>query len=317
MVHDGTLINAWGLAFSPGGPAWISANGSGTSNIYRKDGSTPRPSVTIPSPDPTSASAPTGQVLNTDAKSLRGDVFISATEDGTVAGWQPADGSTAVQQFALTDAVFKGLALARVHGKLRVYVADFHHNQVVVLDDDYQPITLRRDQFVDPKLPAGFAPFNIITDRGLLLVSYAKQDADAHDDVAGLGNGYVNVFEPDGDFVGRLISAGQLDSPWGMEVMPPSKGHREARLLVGNFGNGRINVYELERHDGRRLGAEFEGALGDKPHHPISIPGLWAIEFGSGVGDFDVEDIYFTAGPATTGTTELEQEGLFGELSFD
>jgi hypothetical protein len=102
-----------------------------------------------------------------------------------------------------------------------------------------------------------------------------------------------------------------------MEVMPPSKGHREARLLVGNFGNGRINVYELEHHDGRHLGAEFEGALGDKRHHPLAIPGLWAIEFGSGAGDFDAEDIYFTAGPATAGTTELEQEGLFGELSFD
>jgi uncharacterized protein (TIGR03118 family) len=273
-----------------------------------------RPPVTIPPPD----SAPTGQVFNADPSSLKGDLFIQATEDGTVSGWQPADGNMAVQHFALADAVFKGLALARVHGRLHVFLADFHHNQIVVLDDDYRRQHQRRGEFVDPKLPAGFAPFNILAHDGLLFVSYAKQDDDAHDDVAGLGNGFVDVFEPDGDFVGRLISAGQLDSPWGMAIMAPSKGHHEERLLVGNFGNGRVNVYELERHDGKqRFQAEFEGALGDKRHHAITIPGLWAIVFGSGVGDFDVGDIYFTAGPAAAGTTDLESAGLFGELSFD
>jgi uncharacterized protein (TIGR03118 family) len=312
---DPNLVNAWGLAFNPKGPAWVSSNGKGLSQVYDPNGNTLL-SVTIPPPDGAEPpSAPTGQVFNDDSSSFRGDLFIFATEDGTVAGWQPTDGTTAMLQDQTQvpkGAVFKGLAIGQSHGKRRLYVADFHNDRVVVYNDDYQPIHMHPGQFRDHALPKGFAPFNIVEHDGLLFVTYAKQDADAHDDVKGPGNGFVDVYEPDGDLVQRLISRGVLDSPWGMAFMAAGKkGCKRDRLIVGNFGDGRINVFELGRW-GRHFDADLAGALGDKmTGDPLVIDGLWALVFGPGAGGFDADDLYFTAGPNDEG------DGIFGELSFD
>jgi uncharacterized protein (TIGR03118 family) len=312
---DPELKNAWGLAFNPAGPAWVSANGSGLSPVYAPNG-TRLLRVVIPPPSGGEQSAPTGQVFNDDHTTFRGDFFIFATEDGTVAGWQPTDGTNAVIQddkLVKDGAVFKGLAIAESHGRRQLYVADFHNNRIVVYNDDYQPIRMHPGRFVDRALPKGFAPFNIVEHNGFLFVSYAKQDEHAHDDVEGPGNGFVDVYEPDGDLVERLLSRGTLDSPWGMAFMAAGKkGCARERLLVGNFGDGRINVFELERFGARHLDADLVGALGDKTTGaPLVIDGLWALVFGPDAGGFSGDDLYFTAGP------NAEADGIFGELSFD
>jgi uncharacterized protein (TIGR03118 family) len=328
---DPELINAWGLAFNPAGPAWVSSNGEGLSLVLDSEGNRLLRVVIPTAKGGQPPSAPTGQVFNGDPNSFKGDVFIFVTEDGTVSGWQPAFGTNAQLRAdrSKREAIYKGVTIAECHGRLRLYAADFHNNRIDMFDDNYR--LLRRhdqhdrdwgkhgddrrddDSFVDRHLPDGFAPFNIIAHGDLLFVSYAKQDADAEDDVAGPGNGFVDVFDTDGDFVQRLISRGVLDSPWGMAFQPPPAGKKSERLLVGNFGDGRVNVFKLERKgdkDGKHLRAILKGTLGDAPDHPLVIEGLWALVFGLGAGGFDADDLYFTAGPGN------ETHGLFGEIGF-
>ena len=322
---DPELVNAWGLAFNPAGPAWVSSNGRGLSPVFDSEGNRLLRVVIPTAKGGEPPSAPTGQVFNGDSNSFKGDVFIFVTEDGTLSGWQPAFGTEAMLRAdrSKREAIYKGVTIAENHGRLRLYAADFHNNRIDIFDDNYRP--LRRhddhddgkrgdhhrddDRFVDRHLPDGFAPFNILAHGDLLFVTYAKQDADAEDDVKGPGNGFVDVFDTDGELVQRLISRGVLDSPWGMAFQPPPEGKRSERLLVGNFGDGRVNVFQLVRR-GEHLRATLKGALGDAPDHPLVIDGLWALVFGLGAGGFDADDLYFTAGP------EDETHGLFGEIGF-
>jgi uncharacterized protein (TIGR03118 family) len=155
-------------------------------------------------------------------------------------------------------------------------------------------------------LPKGYAPFNVTSSAGLIFVTYALQDDQAKDDVKGAGHGFVNVFDPSGRLRARLISGGVLNSPWGMTFAAPATGEA-IRLLVGNFGDGRINAFAISLQ-GIEVGARFEGALGDAAGHPLSIDGLWGIAFGSGTNGFRAEDLYFAAGPNN------EEDGLFGRL---
>jgi uncharacterized protein (TIGR03118 family) len=322
---DPELVNAWGLAFNPAGPAWVSSNGRGLSPVFDSEGNRLLRVVVPTAKGGEPPSAPTGQVFNGDANSFKGDVFIFVTEDGTVSGWQPAFGTDAMLRVdrAKREAIYKGVAIAGCHGRLQLYAADFHNNRIDIFDDHYRPVRAhdehsRRDhdrrhdddRFVDRHLPDGFAPFNIIAHGDLLFVSYAKQDADGEDDVAGPGNGFVDVFDTDGNLVQRLISRGVLDSPWGMAFQPPPEGKKSERLLVGNFGDGRVNVFKLERRGDRHLRAILKGTLGTAPDQPLVIDGLWALVFGLGAGGFDADDLYFTAGPAG------ETHGLFGEIGF-
>lgn len=311
---DPVLKNAWGLAFNPSGPAWVSANGSGTSQVYDDSGKVLL-SVTIPPPKGgMPPSAPTGQVFNRQASSaFSGDLFIFATEDGTIAAWQKSNGTTAVLRAdnSASMAIYKGVAIASPLtqlGRVQLYAADFHNNEIDVFDDQYMPVT-SPGSFTDPDLPAGFAPFNVRGVGPLLLVSYAKQDEAAEDDVKGPGNGFVDVFSAEGFFLQRLISGGQLDSPWGM-LFAPDKDRASVDIAIGNFGDGMINIYNLSVKD-LRVDARWEGALGDASSgKPLVIDGLWALEFGSGQSGFEADEIYFTAGPND------EANGLFGSLAF-
>jgi uncharacterized protein (TIGR03118 family) len=312
-VTDPHLKNAWGLAFNPSGPAWVSANGNGTSQVYDGSGNL-KLEVTIPPPaGGMPPSAPTGQVFNTTASSaFMGDLFIFATEDGTIAGWQPSDGGTASLRADNSGggAVYKGVAIASpltAGGRVQLFAANFHAGTIDVFDDHYAPIT-SLGGFRDSSLPAGFAPFNVLGLGPVVLVTYAKQDADAHDDVAGAGNGFVDVFSAEGFFLQRLISGGHLNSPWGV-VFAPDRDQAAIDLAVGNFGDGMINIYNLSLK-GLSIEATWEGALGDSSGNPLVIDKLWAIAFGSGAGGFAADQIYFTAGPND------EMNGLFGSLAF-
>lgn len=319
-VQDPNLVNPWGLAANAKGPWWVSDNGTGLSTLYNGAGATQALVVGIPSPgDPTGGGTPTGIVapdalahtsdfvVSADGKSGPA-AFLFATEDGTISGWSPAvDGAHAViaVDHSAAGAIYKGLALASSGGKQYIYATDFHAGKVEVYDASFAPHTFSAGQFTDRHIPAGFAPFGIQAINGHIFVTYAKQDADRHDDLAGQGLGFVDEFSTSGRLVARVATRGPLNSPWGLAVAPSTFGRFAGDLLVGNFGDGRINAYKMERN-GR---FEFEGQLRDASGKGIQIDGLWALAVGNGAAAGSAGTVYFTAG------LNGEQDGLFGTLT--
>lgn len=305
--QDPMLINAWGLAFGPTGVIWVASNGNGTARLYDANGvpSATLPAVVVPAPSgATGTSAPTGQVANGDAAAFRGDLFILSTEDGTIAGWKPANGATAVLEVdnsaGADHPVYKGLTITTANGVTRLYAADFHNNKIDIFDANFAPITVP-NAFVDPNLPAGYAPFNVRVIGAKIYVAYAKQDSARKDDVPGAGNGYVDAFNLDGSAPVRLISAGPLDSPWGMTLAPANFGGASNTLLVGNFGDGRINAFNI-------TSGELVSNVKNTSGAPLVIEGLWSIEFGRGAAGEAQNQLFFTAGPGD------ESHGLLGRL---
>jgi uncharacterized protein (TIGR03118 family) len=307
-VPDPLLINGWGLAFAPGGPAWVSSADAGVARIYDPEGHPAPLTVTLQSPTGSGTLNPTGLVFN-GGTGFDGDRFIFATENGVISGWQPnGDPTIAVPRVDHSGkgASYKGIALLQSEGRSFLYAADFAHGRVDVFDENYQRVWSKDGAFSDDTLPKGYSPFNVMAAGGLVFVTYALRDPASGDDVGGAGHGFINVFDARGRERVRLVSRGALNSPWGMAFAQPATGEI-ARMLVGNFGDGRINSYALEAPE-FRLRARFEGALGDAPDHPITIDGLWGIAFGPGRGGFRAEDLYFAAGP------NAEEAGLFGRL---
>ena len=298
---DPMLVNAWGLAASSTSPWWVADNGTNVSTLYDATGN-PRPLiVSVPG-------APTGTVFYggagfvvTGAGSAR---FIFAAEDGTISAWAPALGtqSKVVVPNASAPAhgaIYKGLAVARTPSGDFLYAADFHNNHVDVFDAGFHPVPAAA--FIDPGLPARFAPFGIQTINGKIFVAYAKQDEDAEDEIAGDGLGFVSMFNTDGSFVARVASRDALNAPWGMAMAPAHFGRFSDDLLVGNFGNGRINVF-----DGRTF--EPKGHLKNTRGKAVVIDGLWGIGFGNGGAAGPVNVLYFAAGPHD------ESAGVFGRI---
>lgn len=292
------LINAWGLAVNPepatGPEFWIAANGTNMLVVMAADGSPTGRTVSVTGP-------PTG-LVHTESSDFRGDEFILDTEAGTIEGWQEAAGNSSVVRVdnSASGAVYKGLAVFKRRGNATLAATDFHGGKVDVYGPGYTKID--HAGFVDAQIPAGFAPFGIALLGNEIYVSYAKQDADAHDDVAGPGNGFVDVFHRNGRLKRRLISRGQLNSPWGMALVPSGFGSLSHMLLVGNFGDGAINVYDP--HSG-----VFRGQLHAESGEPLAIDGLWSLVVGPKTDAADLRDrLFFTAGP------DHEAHGLFGTL---
>jgi uncharacterized protein (TIGR03118 family) len=315
QIVDPQLKNPWGLSASSGSPMWVSDNNAGVSTLYnltanpvQKQGLT----VTIPpgkkSP-PGSMGSPTGTVFNptNDFQITKGGttgkaVFIFATEDGAIAAWKgDADSTNAVlpvDNSAPGDvgAVYKGLAMGSIGSANFLYAANFRFGTVDVFDGSFKPA----GSFTDPKIPAGYAPFGIQVLGKVLYVTYAMQNAVKHDDVAGQGHGFVDAFDLSGNLIDRLVSHGQLDSPWGIAIAPASFGDFAGDLLVGNFGNGRINAYTLDK-------GNFRGQL-ESGSGPIVLDGLWGLRVGNGGAGGDASKIYFSAG------INGENDGLVGSI---
>jgi uncharacterized protein (TIGR03118 family) len=333
---DPCLINPWGIVASPTSPFWVSDNGTGLSTLYNGNGVAPNLIVGIPGPPSVTSAgmqcgnaslgpgAPTGVVFNDTTSFIVGAPtgttagspasFIFSSEQGVIAGWNGAAGKTGVvlADRSAQGAVYKGLAMAtRSEGPL-LYATDFGNGRVDVFDGNMTLLTLP-GAFTDSSIPAGFAPFNIQNLGGTLYVTYAKQDAAHHDDVAGPGNGYIDVYDLNGLLLQQLIAGGPLNSPWGMAMAPVTFGDFAGALLAGNFGNGAINAFDP-------LSGRFLGALQDGSGAPISVKGLWGITFGNGSqpaaggapsgGDANI--LYFTAG--IPGPDTVESHGLLGTL---
>jgi uncharacterized protein (TIGR03118 family) len=321
QLTDPDLVNAWGLAASPGtnatpgSPLWAADNGSDKATLYAGASAT---SVSkVPLVVDVTGAAPTGQVFNSDASAFvvsdshgnsGSSLFLFDTENGTIDGWSPGvnpDGTnpstvTEVARNNGANAVYKGLAVATVKGKSFLYATNFRSGRVEAYDSTFTPVEMPGGLFVDPGLPAGYGPFGIAEIMGKLYVTFAKQDATLHDDVAGPGNGFVDVFTNTGAFVRRLVTRGALNSPWGLALAPRSFGRFGGDLLVGNFGNGLINVYNPTN------GASL-GRLRQRNGLPIQIDGLWGLMFGNG-NAAGTGQLLFSAGP------DGESHGLLGKI---
>ncbi len=319
LISDGAIqaantepdfLNAWGIAFSPTGPFWLNLNGSDLSNVYDGTGAgypNGNPlSVQVP---PLAGSAPTGIVFNPGAgfvvdngEASGPSTFIFVTEDGVISGWNPtvdvAHGIPVVDNM-VPDSNYKGAALAANHGQAMLYATNFHEGKVDVFDSHWNLV----GAFTDPFSPSNYSPFGIANIDGFLIVTFAQADADRHDDVGGPGHGFVDIFAPNGRLLRRLISRGALNSPWGIALAPRHFGEFRDHLLIGNFGDGRINAFDIPS-------GHFDGPLrDDTTHRPIVIDGLWGLLFGNGHLAGDTDKLYFTAGPND------ESDGLFGYVA--
>lgn len=297
-IVDAKLVNPWGIAVNPAGAIWITANNTGVSTIYDKNGNTLQAAVNIASPGSSTGGTPTGVVYNESTGFVVGGApakFIFNTEDGTIAAWSSGAVATIVADRSGANAVYKGLAIAKDGADYFLYAANFYARTIDVFDKDFNFISTK--PFIDPNIPADFAPFNIRSIGGDLYVTYAKQEANRRDDQAGAGNGYVSIFKPDGSFVKRFTSQGALNSPWGIVAAAPGFWEVDNTIVIGNFGDGKINVYDL---DGKLLGALMKGGV------PVVIDGLWAIE--NNIPSTNAKQLFFTAGPSN------ETHGVFGYL---
>src|SRR6266576_3740687 len=305
---DAALVNAWGLVASATSPWWVADNGTDSSTLYNGNtGATLALRVGV-------ASAPTGVVFNggasfvvTNGAASGPARFIFATESGAILGWNPAVvGSRAVVAVdnSGAGAVYKGLAITATAGGDRLYATNFHAGTVDVFDAAFHPVP---GGFSDAALPPGYAPFGIRNLGGTIYVTYALQDADQHDDVAGVGHGFVDAFDTQGNLLRRVASRGRLNSPWGLAVAPSDFGAVSGGLLVGNFGDGHINAFDPHRFQGNGQ-LRQQGQLHAADGRPIAIDGLWALAFGNGAAAGPTNALFFTAGPFG------EQHGLFGKL---
>ena len=304
---DGNLKNGWGLDSVGGSPWWVANNHTNTSTLYTATGTINPLVVTV-------AGGPTGLVGNTGATtSFRitfGAVtaratFLFATEAGEILGWNNAFGTTAHVGYSSPDgASYKGLAIAALPSGDLLYAADFANAKVDMLDANFNLVS-NDSTFVDPTLPDGYAPFGIRVLAGKVFVTYAKQDEEHEDEVAGQSLGFVDAYSTDGSFDGRVVTRGQLNAPWGLAIAPTEGfGRFSGDLLVGNFGDGQVNAYE-QLDNGR---FEYRGTLRGDDGKPLTIDGLWAIEFGRTGNNGTPDTLFFTAGPND------ENDGLFGSI---
>jgi uncharacterized protein (TIGR03118 family) len=311
--NDPDLVNGWGLARSATSPWWVADNGpdpsTSKSTLYNQAGVKQGLVVDV-------LGGPTGAVfagvtgnfmIPTTASATLGPAsFIFATEAGDIRAWR--GGSTAALVAPTTGiaagAVFKGLAIAQpTAGNPQLYATDFHNGQVDVFNGAWQNVT-PAGAFVDPNVPAGFAPFGIQAVGSDLFVTYAKQDAAAHDDVDAQGLGFVDEYDLQGNLVARVATRGQLNAPWGLAMAPASFRRFAGDLLVGNFGDGAINAY-TNGDDGWHQAGTLRSPAGDK----LVIDRLWALEFGNAGSNGDSGTLFFTAGPND------ESDGLFGTIT--
>jgi uncharacterized protein (TIGR03118 family) len=324
---DAKLLNPWGIVFGPGTPVWVANNHSETSTLYDGNGKAQPPSgplvVSLPNAsDGTTTFDPTGIVFNSTSDfvvrttSASGVArFIFTGEGGMISGWSPTvDLHNAIIMYTDTGgAVYKGLALASNGTANFLYAADFHNNKVDVFDATYtkQPPPAGSNRFVDPNLPSGYAPFGIQAIKNgaggawQLYVAYAKpQPPDNHDNMNGAGLGLIDIYDAGGAFVKRLVSpGGALNAPWGLALAPADFGTLSNVLLVGNFGDGKINGFDPSS-------GTFMGAVSDSHGAPFASPGLWGIAFGNDTVNQPHNTLFYAAGPND------EANGVYGRIDL-
>jgi uncharacterized protein (TIGR03118 family) len=322
---DANLSNPWALVTAPGLPFWIADNNSNAASLYSGTGQiqtgavtgSNATAITIPASAAGVPANPTGQIYNgtggfliATSKGEETALFIFDGEGGTIAAWAQDSGATAVTAYddgvdnGTEHAVYKGLALGAVSGAQFLYATDLHNNKIDVFDTNFTKPATMQGKFVDPAIPANYAPFGITALNNQLYVTYATRDPALHDEVTGAGMGYVDVYDFSGNLVGRFASAGALNAPWGIAQAPAGSGPFAGDLLVGNFGDGTINIFSP---NGTSLATSqgpltVNGAI-------FAVPGLWSLVFGDGDTDKPVTTLFYTAGFAD------QTDGVFGSIA--
>lgn len=322
---DPSLVNPWGMARGSGSPWWISDNGMSLSTLYDATGAArmlPAPAtcpllncISIPLPDGTPGGAPTGAVFNYTSSFEVGPgqkaIFIFATEDGTISGWNPnVNPSAAVVKVKHSaTAIYKGLALATTAAGPRLYATNFQSGQVEVFGPKFFQVNMP-GKFVDPNLPANYAPFGIQNVGGNIVVTFAHRKPGSRDEDHGPGLGFVDVFDLSGRLLLRLQHVTFLNAPWGIAQAPGDFGPFSHRLLIGNFGDGTIHAFNA-------VSGKFEGTLLDSTGAPLAIGGLWGLSFGgdttatatANANNGLATELFFTAG------ANDEADGIFGKIT--
>ena len=337
---DVLLCNPWGIATAPGSPVWVANNNSGTSTLYDVAGNLKSLMVKIPPTtvfktscaDTSTSSTPTGIAFTGSSGFVipktnppQAALFTFVTEGGTISAWNAANGSNATLILDNSNmgpgAVYKGATVAANGTQMLLYVTNFRAGTIETYDTNFKPVTLDGDgdrdgdsAFHDRAIPRGFAPFNVQAVNGNLYVTYAKQNADKHDDFDAPGLGFVDKFSPSGKLLQRLEPGPWLDAPWGVALAPPASttpnfGFYSGHLLIGNAGSGQIAVYDP--NSGR-----FDGLLRDQSGHALQNQRLWALYFSDGVSRNGApptqgppNTLFFTAG------VNDEADGLFGIIT--
>lgn len=299
---DANLVNGWGIAFSPTGNAWISSEDMGVSTVYNASGEQVLAPVSIPSPTGSTGGNPTGIIFNGTSDfalpSGAASHFIFVGVDGVISGWSTGSAAERILNRSTTSA-YTGVAMASDGGANFIYAANFKSGKVDVFDKSFAVVTTK--PFTDPNIPAGYAPFNIQNIDGKLYVAYAKVASDGEEE-AGAGLGYVDIYNPDGTLVKRFTSQGNLNAPWAIVKAPDDffDDVSQSTILVGNFGDGRINAYTT---DGNFL-STLQTSGG-----PLVLDGLWGLSFApSGAPGISSRRLFFAAGPKD------EADGLFGYI---
>ncbi|HEY0388840.1 MAG TPA: TIGR03118 family protein [Gaiellales bacterium] len=303
-ITDSNLVNPWGLAFGPTTPLWVSDNGTDMASLYA--GGTPSTPISELTSFAVPHGAPTGQVFNGSngfklrvAGGMRAPArFIVDSEAGVVSAWTPGDLAFR-QKLVVPGAVFKGLAIGFFHHHPAVYATDFAGGSVDVVDSHFHMLSTP-GAFRDPMVPMSYHPFGIQAIGNRIVVSYAKTQAGSEDEQHGAGLGFVAVFTQNGRLVKHLISHGALNAPWGLVRAPMGFGRFGGDLLVGNFGNGRINAYDMQT-------GMWQGVLRRPNGRVLAIDGLWGLLVGNGVTGTP-HDLLFSAG------IDDESHGLLGEI---
>ncbi|MDR6496178.1 uncharacterized protein (TIGR03118 family) [Paraburkholderia terricola] len=309
---DANLKDGWGIAFNPQGFVWVADAGSQKSTLYDGNGVPQQLVVSIPA-GTNGPAGPTGIVFsgaNNFAVSQNGvsgtSAFVFATLAGTIAAWSPTVNLTSavtVYDDAAGAAEYTGLAIGADSGAGRLYAADFHNNKIDVFDSAFNRLTTS-GRFVDPSLPAGFAPFGIQAIGNSLFVAYAKQDSSARRSVHAAGQGVIDVYDMSGALQKRFATGGDLNAPWGITIAPSNFGPFSNKLIVGNFGDGTLHAFDPQ------TGAAA-GALTQRSGAPITIAGLWGIAFGNGLNAQPTNTLFFAAGPNSG------SNGAYGRLDVD
>lgn len=325
LTADPNLLNPWGLSIPSGHFfAWLANNHSETSTLYDGNGK-PQP-ASAPLAVKFSANAagtafdPTGIVFNGSAADFMlssggknaAANFLFDGEGGMIAGWAGALSATqAITVFTDTGgAVYKGLAIAQNGGKAFLYATDFHNNKIDVFDTNFAKQSAGAFAFADPGIPTGYAPFGIqaIANGAAgalqIYVTYAQQQApDNHGNASGAGLGYVDIFDTNGKFIKQLVATGALNAPWGVALSPADFGSLSNALLIGNFGDGKINAYDA-------IAGTFMGAIEDSSGASIATPGLWGIAFGNDANNQPHNSLFIAAG------TNNEANGLYARIDL-
>jgi uncharacterized protein (TIGR03118 family) len=312
---DPNLVNPWGMARSSGSPWWISDNGTSLSTLYNSIGAPRSLVVSIPAPNGQPGGTPTGTVFNYtgafDVGPQQPAVFLFATEDGTISGWNPGANATAaiLKVNRSGKAIYKGLALATTAQGPRLYASNFQSGRVDVFDGNFQRVHMG-EGFHDPKLPRDYAPFGIQNVGGNIVVTFAHRAPGSKDEDHGPGLGFVDVFDTSGELLLRLQHVDSLNAPWGIAQAPGDFGVFSHRLLIGNFGDGTIHAFNA-------VSGRFEGTLLDSTGAPLAIGGLWGLSFGgdttatatASANNGLATELFFTAG------ANDENDGILGKIT--